>query len=594
MTSRLEFFDLYRIRLGDDRPQSGVVQTVAVELRGVGENRFKLVTRIFDKYKRRSARYQDLLSTEYFIQAIDKSNEPDLIQLSYNPLFLTVMCYVYATKVNEANTFEVSVGGSMPEVVFNCVTLLLSDLDRDKARGLPNADRRAYERRRNEYVAEKEEFLRYLANTIVCEGRTSFDSAYLRGEVLKFFEHESSSPSVGSIVGQPDRFASQLIFSGLFVIVDRNANGVLYDFPHRRFREVLASSYFDSAPPARRAKLLQAYLEKGGLVEALFSVSTRQDEILAGILERSRGTKNGRYNGTLVSICTGRSSPGRARVFQNFLMECIDKNTIAPATEVMPELLAPDGDFLVSLAMSLDASLADRRENSLILTCFLLLNFSPQVLRDWLRKKLSLVPLDGAPRQTLLAHAALVDRDLFLSSLGEARADRAALLGFCYVAVRSVGTIDDPSDRVDFCRRLLKNLEDKEAIALLYFLAKHNGPVLSEVWEVLEDRLELLAVVIRGLVAAKDIGRLSDCYAVTNRLIREVESRDARELLRAKRGSLYSAGDFLLEGLMELERAEVFSKARVEPAFLAAVRSELDEMAAVGVEADCYLSDLFG
>src|SRR5690606_6009645 len=47
----------------------------------------------------------------------------------------------------------------------------------------------------------------------------------------------SSDPTVNVV--------EQIILSGIFVLVDRHKNADYFDFPHRRFRETLAVSYFN-------------------------------------------------------------------------------------------------------------------------------------------------------------------------------------------------------------------------------------------------------------------------------------------------------------------------------------------------------------
>jgi NACHT domain len=590
LTSRIEFFELYKLRVADERPHSGLVQTVAVELRGVGENRFKLVTSIFEKYKKRSARYKDLLSTEYFVQSIDRSNEPDLIHLSYNPLFLTVMCYIYATKVNEANTFEVNVGANMREVVFTCTSLLLSDLDKDKARGLSQADEKAYAGRRNEYVAEKESFLRFFANAALCGGKTSFDLTYLTSEVVKFFAHESDAANAGAIAGQPSRFAHQLVFSGIFVSVDRNAQGTLYDFPHRRFREVLAGSYFDSATPDRRASLLEVYLRRTDLIETLFSVSVREDEILGTLLQKSLEVGPLDYTSTLKSVCARGKSDSHTHTLQTFLSDCVEKNIVPPIAWVMPELLVPEKDFLARLVMSLESSLAKGRLSSLVLASFLLSHFDGPLLRTWIAEKLDVNGYTPSVRAVLLAHAAMVDRDLFLAQTENVRASRNALSQLCYVAARSLDNMATPADRVDFCKALLSRLTDSESAAFFYFLAKYNNPALNEAWDILSSERELAAAVIRSLLDVKDTGHSDDCYVVTSRLIEGV-GREAKELLRAKRGKVYSELNFSLEGLLEPEKIEIRRNAKVQAAVLADMRNKTAELAQSNVELRCCLTD---
>src|SRR5262249_7703442 len=155
ISSRKEFYDQYRLDTNKDSIETKTISDlVCVELAGIRNNRVTLAGRIFAKYKKRSAKYEDLLSEEYFIQDIDRSPENDLIQLSANPLFLTVMCYIYASKVIAAEDYKITWLQSMNQLVLECIGLLINDLDQSKSRGLATAQRAALLRRRNSFVEE--------------------------------------------------------------------------------------------------------------------------------------------------------------------------------------------------------------------------------------------------------------------------------------------------------------------------------------------------------------------------------------------------------------------------------------------------------
>jgi len=77
------------------------------------------------------------------------------------------MCYIYVKNVIDAGGHDVSWVNTMPQLILECVSLLLRDLDEEKARDLPAAHRAALLRRRNEYRDEKFQFLHYFAGTLV-------------------------------------------------------------------------------------------------------------------------------------------------------------------------------------------------------------------------------------------------------------------------------------------------------------------------------------------------------------------------------------------------------------------------------------------
>jgi predicted NACHT family NTPase len=162
LSSRREFFEQNPIPCPTAKSMNPTRLT-AVELIGIGNNRIKLAKNIFDKYRRRAKKYEEILSEEYFLFDIESSNDNELKRLSYNPLFLTVMCYIYAQKAIDANSFKVTWANNFEGLVFECINLLLNDLHEIKARDLPAAHRAALLTRRNAFLEEKQLFLQYFA-----------------------------------------------------------------------------------------------------------------------------------------------------------------------------------------------------------------------------------------------------------------------------------------------------------------------------------------------------------------------------------------------------------------------------------------------
>jgi len=263
LSSRREFFDHNAIPI-DMMQGQGPESVAAVELGGVGPNRLRLTKNIFDKYRRREAFYKEILNEEYFISELDRSLDDDVRAISYNPLFLTVMCYVYVSEVAKHKQHDVEwLKHGFEDLILECVRLLLVDLDKTKARDLPAAHREGLLRRRNEYATEKEAFLMYFAAEMLFDGTGAFTLELLRKSIYTFFESETW-PTKSEILNQmrdgrsrrPD-FALQLVYSGIFTTVFLDGKDYYYDFPHRRFRETLALRYVRTAPRYCRA-LLQA------------------------------------------------------------------------------------------------------------------------------------------------------------------------------------------------------------------------------------------------------------------------------------------------------------------------------------------------
>ena len=261
LSSRSEFFELNPVPL--ELPYYAGADTVAaLQIGGVGANRPHLVKNIFEKYRQRNPHlYGPLLNEEYFISEVDRSPGLDIREISYNPLFLTVMCYVYVTEVAKQGRHDViCLERGLEDLLLVCIRLLLIDLDSEKARDLPRAHREGLLRRRNEYAKEKEAFLMYFAAELLFDGIPAFTVESLRTHAVSFFRSEEW-PTGGEIlrqIGNPDTqpdLALQMIYVGIFVLVSRSTKQSYYDFPHRRFREILALQYVKNPASYCRALL---------------------------------------------------------------------------------------------------------------------------------------------------------------------------------------------------------------------------------------------------------------------------------------------------------------------------------------------------
>lgn len=267
LSSRKEFLEQNQIIPEVLGPSAGVANVAAVELRGVGNNRLRLADNIFEKYRRRTPAFRQYLDSEYFLYRIDETDDEEIRQMSFNPLFLTVMCYLYVEKALEEMRHDVNWLTRFDDLILECTRLLLRDLDKYRARDLPEARRAALERRRSPYFEEKIDFLHHFAALLFAEGRAVFSLTYLREQVRAFFT-DSSSPHAAHILRElheststrPD-FALQLVYCGILIIVDRRVEGPILDFPHRRFREVLAAKYYFHSPD-RYGQLLGEVHEK--------------------------------------------------------------------------------------------------------------------------------------------------------------------------------------------------------------------------------------------------------------------------------------------------------------------------------------------
>lgn len=257
LSSRKEFFEKNPIASIGSKSNTHKEGIAAIELKGIGNNRIKLVSKIFDKYRIRSKEYYEFLNEEYFLFEIDDSDD-EIKYLSYSPLFLTVMCYIYAQKAVDEKNHKVEWAKKFDDLILECCELLLNDLDENKARDLPKAHKQALLTRRNLFVEEKKLFLQYFSIQLYFDNKPVFTMPYLKEQLREFFEVEFKLPTIlqdldNDSASKPN-IALQLIYQGVFVLVDTSRDEMFYDFPHRRFREVLASKYINT--PERYERLL--------------------------------------------------------------------------------------------------------------------------------------------------------------------------------------------------------------------------------------------------------------------------------------------------------------------------------------------------
>lgn len=244
LSSRKEFFDYNPINSSSD--------TQKWMVRGLDDRRISLVEKIFSKYRSRTVNSSGKdLNAELFLQTLSRSDE-SVVEMSKSPLFLTVMCYVYVTQNAGEGRSVFTLGSS--DLVRTCIGLLLEDLDKYKSREFDAATKQAMANRRSAYPEEKLAFLKYFSVRLYAEDRGYFDETFVTNAAKEYFRSASQHPfSVEILRGLESSDAAvnivrQVIMSGLFVLVDKRSDVRIFDFPHRKFREVLAVDYFLAMP----------------------------------------------------------------------------------------------------------------------------------------------------------------------------------------------------------------------------------------------------------------------------------------------------------------------------------------------------------
>ena len=155
LSSRPEFLTLNPIRVSSD------VRNIFA--RGIWENRQKLVEHIFNRYRVRDNYFLEKLHDELFMQRLSISGRGGLQDLSRNPLYLTIMCFVYVDVIrNERDPLQSWRNGEY-ELIGICIDLLIKDIDEFKARALSNESRQALMNRRSGFLQGKRDFLEWFA-----------------------------------------------------------------------------------------------------------------------------------------------------------------------------------------------------------------------------------------------------------------------------------------------------------------------------------------------------------------------------------------------------------------------------------------------
>lgn len=364
----------------------------ALELKGIGNNRVKLVRNIFSRYKE-IEEYKNLFGEKIFIDQIDEAPDKELSAMSDKPLWLTVMCYTYARKVIDKQDYRIHAASNFYDLVSECINLLLYDLDEGKARHLPDADKAGLLNTRNAFLPEKKAFLDYFSSQLFIAEETIkavFDKDYITGKALEFFETYNEFPDGERILNglrndttNNPNFVEQLIYSGIFVIVDKQGDKLFYDFPHRRFREVLAAGHFHKYG----YEPLILNIRKEGLSELLyvfFNRSGSQDEILGVLFDKLIEEPRSEFYTALIKNCLKQSPRGYNpnKAIQKFLIKAINEDVPVSLPTEISSYLKSDADFSDALSALFKESMKDDKLIPTMLCSYLLSRYDESRLRE--------------------------------------------------------------------------------------------------------------------------------------------------------------------------------------------------------------------
>jgi hypothetical protein len=388
LSSRWEFYEQYRLEmLSPDDAKRSLMS--AVEIQGIADNRQNLIQKIFNKHKSEVVNFGDLFNAEYFLQEIENSRETELVDLSYNPLFLTIMCFIYASAVISEKRHDVNWASSFNDLVGKCIHLLVRKLDEDK---LPKerALKAALLARRGEYPEEKEKFLRYFAFKLFDDNKRLFDLDYIREKAIEFFHNKSESENKDKILAtlqddelEKPHIGRQLIYSGIFILVDKYRQNVLYDFPHLRFRELLASEYLIECDPAYLIQNIeQRHLSE--LLYVFFNRSTLQESVLEEIFRGLINNPEPEFFSALLLNCLNRKPKGFSAnsAIRGFLLQCLRTDSFFTIRSEVLTYFQPDAAFMQEVANEFDIGLKEIQTNKILLAAHLLSRYEKGVFRD--------------------------------------------------------------------------------------------------------------------------------------------------------------------------------------------------------------------
>lgn len=553
LSSRPDFFRRHRIDDPNEYatlPQTTTTGMAAVELQGIAaHHRLTLVRKIFDWYKEQKRDIEGVLDAELFVNVVDRTLEDELIGLSYNPLFLTVMCYVYANDALKENTPRVPLAGGVTDLVLRCIALLLQEIDqqkvRDRARHRAGAPRPAsdlaFVQRRSENATEKLEYLCYAAKEALAAKRPTLDWKFLDHTANDFFSRESTSTEREAILrglARGDSSANllrQIIDSGVLVPVGTAALAS-YDFPHRRFREVLAARWFE---PASRLETLADWARDPDTPEFIafvFLGSGNKDRLLTAILGVAATDADATAPGIAVLACLESDSAyDPSPIVQQFFQRCIAKGTQFVLPERVLDRVRLSREFVRDVVVTLQSDLELETGNvvRIELCCALLARYEVNSLRMMLRQYLRLQRW-RPPTGVLVRYAVAYEPEALWSELAKGALSGDGARGLAREVGRITARVGDPAEVV---RRVAREGTLRQSVMVLGGVYDNARDRYQSVSERLDGTLEVCAYVFRrireGWLRGEEVGGIRRFWILTRDTLEGVAEREWKPLLGA-------------------------------------------------------------
>lgn len=363
--------------------------------RGVRNERARLIRYLFRKYEQSSPEfYLEQLDAERFLQQLSIAADGSLDEISNNPLFLTMMCFVYVGDLRDGREpTQIWRQGSY-KLINRCIELLLEDIDKYKVRGLTKVQREALRGRRSAFVAEKKEFLGYLCAECYFNRESVVGADRITELAIEFFSTQSGTQNVEDIrngLNSNDPTANlvtQLIYSGVLVGVEYDSSGMLYDFPHRRFREVLACEHLDNAGGLQRLTCAVSDPHISELAIVYVEMTGNADALIGPLIENIGSGEHCFRSGLL--LCEFLSRMDREEQIERALIQLLTELQTCSRDRKLPTKLLdylPKSFEVISRLESVYKDAQQRRDDSLMNVVALPLQVArPQLLGDLLKK----------------------------------------------------------------------------------------------------------------------------------------------------------------------------------------------------------------
>lgn len=393
MTCRDAFYEQHYLQ-ADGAIGRNPLRLYSIRNEGIIDKRIDLIKSVFSKYPRKQ-KYKDLLDADYFLDQIDEHEDQEIRDISYKPLFLTILCYTYATKAIKAKSYKVKAAESFRDLIPECVSLLLIDLDEAKTRGFSEPKRALLRKTRNDFIPEKTDYLPFFATQLFRDDKRAFDYDYIKTKVFEFFElhpnprYQDKERIINGLQTDDTRypnFVRQLINCGIFTIQEKTAETVLYDFPHFSFREVLASKYFE----IQGSDFIFTYLKEKELSELLyvyFTITKAYDLVLNNLLNLSVSNfQDAEYYNSVLLTCL-RKAPDDYDpnpTLNAFFIKCIERNSRLVFPSEIKDYIRRDEGLIEFIREQFKVAVDLNQSYSLQLCCDLLYYHDRSLLNEML------------------------------------------------------------------------------------------------------------------------------------------------------------------------------------------------------------------